>query len=179
MLEDRFWVQVQDFFGQRVAVPIAGNGDFVVNAIDNLLGSNALISLRSRGQSARPFTLVQDLQRDAEQRFRAKEKDLTQKLRDTEKKLSEMQSQSQDQGGGRAMVSKQQQETIDQFRSDLLATRKELRSVQQNLRSDIQTLEAWTKFVNIALIPILVAIAAIVVGVARTRRRRRAAAVAA
>lgn len=179
MLEDRFWAQVQDFFGQRVAVPIAGNGDFVVNAIDNLLGSNALISLRSRGQSARPFTLVQDLQRDAEQRFRAKEKDLTQKLRDTEKKLSEMQSQSQDQGGGRAMVSKQQQETIDQFRSDLLATRKELRSVQQNLRSDIQTLEAWTKFVNIALIPILVAIAAIVVGVARTRRRRRAAAVAA
>jgi ABC-type uncharacterized transport system involved in gliding motility auxiliary subunit len=178
MLEDRFWAQVQDFFGQRVAVPIAGNGDFVVNAIDNLLGSNALISLRSRGQSARPFTLVQDLQRDAEVRFRAKEKDLTQKLKDTEKKLSEMQTQSQDQSGGRGMVSKQQQETIDQFRSDLLATRKELRGVQQNLRSDIQTLEAWTKFVNIALIPILVAIAAVIVGVARTRRRRRAAATA-
>jgi ABC-type uncharacterized transport system involved in gliding motility auxiliary subunit len=179
MLEDRFWAQVQDFFGQRVAVPIAGNGDFVVNAIDNLLGSNALISLRSRGQSARPFTLVQDLQRDAELRFRAKEKDLTQKLKDTEKKLSEMQSQSQDQSGGRGMVSKQQQETIDQFRSDLLATRKELRGVQQNLRSDIQTLEIWTKFINIALIPILVGIAAIIVGVARTRRRRRAAAAAA
>jgi ABC-type uncharacterized transport system involved in gliding motility auxiliary subunit len=178
MLEDRFWAQVQDFFGQRVAVPIAGNGDFVVNAIDNLLGSNALISLRSRGQSARPFTLVQELQRDAEMRFRAKEKDLTQKLKDTEKKLSEMQSQGQDQSGGRAMVSKQQTETIDQFRSDLLATRKELRGVQQNLRSDIQTLEAWTKFVNIALIPILVAIAAVIVGVARTRRRRRAAAAA-
>jgi hypothetical protein len=112
-------------------------------------------------------------------RFRAKEKDLTQKLKDTEKKLSEMQSQGQDQSGGRAMVSKQQTETIDQFRSDLLATRKELRGVQQNLRSDSQTLEAWTKFVNIALIPILVAIAAVIVGVARTRRRRRAAAAAA
>jgi ABC-type uncharacterized transport system involved in gliding motility auxiliary subunit len=176
MLEDRFWARVQDFFGQRVAVPIAGNGDFIINAIDNLRGSNALISLRSRGQSARPFTLVQDLQRDAEQRFRAKEKELTQKLHDTEKKLSDLQSQSQDQSGGRAMVSKQQQETVDQFRADLLATRKELRAVQQNLRSDIQTLEAWTKFINIALIPIIVAIVAVLVGLARTRRRRRAAA---
>lgn len=175
MLEDRFWARVQDFFGQRVAVPIAGNGDFVINAIDNLRGSNALISLRSRGQSARPFTLVQDLQRDAEQRFRAKEKDLTQKLRDTEKKLSDMQSQGQDQSGTRAMVSRQQQETIDQFRADLLATRRELRGVQQNLRSDIQTLEAWTKFINIALIPIIVAIVAVIVGLARTRRRRAAA----
>jgi ABC-type uncharacterized transport system involved in gliding motility auxiliary subunit len=179
MLEDRFWAQVQDFFGQRVAVPIAGNGDFVINAVDNLLGSNALISLRSRGQSARPFTLVQDLQRDAEVRFRAKEKELTQKMRDTEKKLSDLQSQSQEQGGGRAMVSKAQQETIDQFRSDLLVTRKELRNVQQNLRSDIQTLEAWTKFVNIALVPIIVAIVAVLVGLARNRKRRRAAAASA
>jgi ABC-type uncharacterized transport system involved in gliding motility auxiliary subunit len=178
MLEDRFWAQVQDFFGQRIAVPTAGNGDFVINAIDNLLGSNALISLRSRGQSARPFTLVQDLQRDAEVRYRAKEKELTQKLRDTEKKLSDLQSQGQDQSGGRAMVSKAQQETIDQFRNDLLVTRKELRGVQQNLRSDIQTLEAWTKFINIALIPIIVAIVAVIVGLARNRKRRRAAAAA-
>ncbi len=102
LLEDRFWAQVQDFFGQRVAVPIANNGDFVTNAIDNLLGSNALIGLRSRGQSARPFVLVQEIQRDAETRFRAKEKELTEKLRDTEKKLSELQSQGQDQAGGRA-----------------------------------------------------------------------------
>lgn len=175
MLEDRFWAQVQDFFGQRVAVPIANNGDFVVNAVDNLLGSNDLIGLRSRGQSARPFVLVQDLQREAETRFRAKEKELTEKLRETEKKLSELQSQGQDQSGGRAIVSKAQQEAIDQFRADILATRKELRDVQQNLRHDIQTLESWIRFANIGLIPILVALAAVFVGLARMRRRRIAA----
>jgi ABC-type uncharacterized transport system involved in gliding motility auxiliary subunit len=178
LLEDRFWAQVQDFFGQRVAVPIANNGDFVTNAIDNLLGSNALIGLRSRGQSARPFVLVQDIQRDAETRFRAKEKELTEKLRDTEKKLSELQSQGQDQAGGRAMLSKAQQEAIDQFRGDLLTTRKELRDVQQNLRSDIQSLEAWTKFLNIGLIPILVAVVALLVALARSRKRRASVATA-
>ena len=179
LLEDRFWAQVQDFFGQRVAVPIANNGDFVTNAIDNLLGSNALIGLRSRGQSARPFVLVQEIQRDAETRFRAKEKELTEKLRDTEKKLSELQSQGQDQvGGGRTVLSKAQQEAIDQFRGDLLVTRKELRNVQQDLRSDIQRLETWIKFINIGLIPILVALAAVLLGVARTRKRRASVATA-
>jgi ABC-type uncharacterized transport system involved in gliding motility auxiliary subunit len=179
LLEDRFWAQVQDFFGQRVAVPIANNGDFVTNAIDNLLGSNALIGLRSRGQSARPFVLVQEIQRDAETRFRAKEKELTEKLRDTEKKLSELQSQGQDQaGGGRTVLSKAQQEAIDQFRGDLLVTRKELRNVQQDLRSDIQSLETWIKFLNIGLIPILVAVAAVLIGVARTRKRRASVATA-
>jgi ABC-type uncharacterized transport system involved in gliding motility auxiliary subunit len=179
LLEDRFWAQVQDFFGQRVAVPIANNGDFVTNAIDNLLGSNALIGLRSRGQSARPFVLVQEIQRDAETRFRAKEKELTEKLRDTEKKLTELQSQGQDQaGGGRTVLSKAQQEAIDQFRGDLLVTRKELRNVQQDLRSDIQSLETWIKFLNIGLIPILVAVAAVLIGLARTRRRRASVATA-
>jgi ABC-type uncharacterized transport system involved in gliding motility auxiliary subunit len=178
LLEDRFWAQVQDFFGQRVAVPIANNGDFVTNAIDNLLGSNALIGLRSRGQSARPFVLVQEIQRDAETRFRAKEKELTEKLRETEKKLSELQSQGQEQAGGRAMLSKAQQDAIDQFRGDLLVTRKELRNVQQDLRSDIQSLEAWIKFLNIGLIPILVAVAAVLIGVARTRKRRASVATA-
>jgi len=177
LLEDRFWAQVQDFFGQRIAVPTAGNGDFVINAIDNLLGDNALISLRARGQSARPFTLVRDIQRDAEQRFRAKERELQEKLRDTERKLNELRTAGQDTHS--TIVSKEQQEAIDQFRTDILAIRKELRAVQQNLRQDIQGVETLVKFVNIGLIPILVAAAALFVGLARIRRRRASAAAAA
>jgi ABC-type uncharacterized transport system involved in gliding motility auxiliary subunit len=172
MLEDRFWTNVQEFFGQRVAVPFANNGDFVINAIDNLSGSDDLIGLRSRGQAARPFMRVQAIQREAEQRFRAKERELTEKLRDTEKKLSELQSQSQEQGAGKVIMSKAQQETIEQFRGDMLNTRRALRDVQYELRKDIESLEARLKFINIGLIPLLVAGAAGAVGVMRMRRRR-------
>ncbi len=172
MLEDRFWAQVQDFFGQRVAVPFANNGDFVINAVDNLSGSDDLIGLRTRGQSARPFTVVQNIQRGAEQRFRAKERELTEKLRDTEKKLSDMQSQSQEQGGGKVIMSKAQSDAIEAFRADMLGTRRELRDVQHDLRKDIESLETRLKFINIGLIPILVAGAAGIVGVMRMRRRR-------
>jgi ABC-type uncharacterized transport system involved in gliding motility auxiliary subunit len=38
ILDDRVWVQSQDFFGQRVVVPIANNGDFVADAVDVLAG---------------------------------------------------------------------------------------------------------------------------------------------
>jgi ABC-type uncharacterized transport system involved in gliding motility auxiliary subunit len=172
LLEDRFWAQVQDFFGQQVIVPAASNGDFVVNAVDNLLGSDDLISLRTRGMSARPFLTVQELQRDAELKFRAKERELTEKLRDTEKKLSELQAQGQ-QGpeGSRTIVSREQQEAVEKFRADMLGIRRELRDVQHELRRDIETLDMGLKFVNIGLVPILVGIAAIVVGVVRVRRR--------
>jgi ABC-type uncharacterized transport system involved in gliding motility auxiliary subunit len=181
MLEDRFWAQVQDFFGQRMIIPAASNGDFVVNAVDNLLGSDDLISLRTRGMSARPFLTVQELQRDAELKFRAKERELTERLRDTEKKLGELQSQGQPQGpeAGRTIVSREQQETIEKFRADMLGIRRELRDVQHELRRDIEALDMTLKFVNIGLVPILVGIAAIVVGVVRIRRRAPARAAAA
>lgn len=53
--------------------PWADNGTFVVDALDNLSGTDALISVRSRGRFARPFVVVEELQRQAENRFREKE----------------------------------------------------------------------------------------------------------
>jgi len=89
MLDDKFWVNVQNFFGQRIVMPRANNDAFLINAIDNLSGSNDLISLRSRGRSARPFDKVIELKREAEQQFRDKEKTLQDKLREAETKLGE------------------------------------------------------------------------------------------
>ena len=72
MLTDRFWVRVQELLGSRLAVPTAGNGDFAINALDNLSGSSDLISVRSRGQFARPFVRVNEIRQASELRFRAK-----------------------------------------------------------------------------------------------------------
>ncbi len=173
MLEDRFWADAQDFFGQQVVVPTASNGDFVVNAIDNLLGSDELISLRTRGESARPFTLVRAIQKNAELQFREKERQLNDQLKDTQKKLAELQGQSGPGGAetGKVILSKDQQEAIDQFRTQVVQIRRQLRDVQHDLRRNIDDLQMLLKFINIWLVPILVGIAAIVVGVVRLRRR--------
>jgi ABC-type uncharacterized transport system involved in gliding motility auxiliary subunit len=173
MLDDRFWVQTQQFFGQKVAVPSANNADLVVNALDNLTGSNAMIGLRSRGISDHPFVLVRALQQDAESRFRAKEQELQDKVKDTEKKLAELRGTGKE-AGGPAIVTPEQAREIDGFRGQLIQTRGELRDVQRALRQDIDRLQATVRFVNIGLIPLLVAAAAVVIGIVRLRRRRRA-----
>ena len=62
------------------------------------------------------------------------------------------------------------------FTEDLLATRKQLRAVNHELRQDIEQLENRVIFLNIVAVPLLVAIAAFVLGWMRNSRRRRKAA---
>lgn len=171
-MRDQFWVQVRDFFGQQVAVRTSGNADFVVNAIENLTGGEALISLRSRGNSARPFTMVQGIQQEAEGRFRRQEQELESKLSETEKKLAELQTgKGQD---GEFILTAEQEQAIEDFRAEMVVIRKDLRGVQLALRRDIDRLDGWLQFVNIGLMPLLVGFVAVVLGVIRRRRRRRA-----
>jgi ABC-type uncharacterized transport system involved in gliding motility auxiliary subunit len=172
ILEDRFWEQSQDFFGQTVVIPVANNGDFVANALDVLAGGDDLISLRSRGTSARPFALVDNIQRAADARYQATEKDLETKLKDTQDKIKQL----QDQGGrpGVALAAEQEQ-AVDNFRSDMLTIRQQLRQVQLALRVDIDRLQAVTEFFDVAFVPILVGLVAIVIGWVRYQRRKRQA----
>jgi ABC-type uncharacterized transport system involved in gliding motility auxiliary subunit len=172
MLRDQFWVELRQFFGQVIAIPIANNIDFVINALDNLAGSDELIGLRSRGVSQRPFERVVDLTRAAEIRYRTTERELQTRREQTEQKLSELQRPDQA-GGGQIILTAAQIEEIDKFKGELLKIRKQLRQVQLDLRKDIEALEARLQFYNIALIPIGVAALAIILGLLRIRRRRQ------
>ena len=174
MLDDRFWLQKQDFFGQRVLVPTANNGDFVANAIEVLAGGNDLIGLRTRGTSARPFEMVEQIQSKAQARYSAQEHALQTKLKDTQSKLASL--TGKDQANAPATLSAEQTKAVEEFRGDMVQTRRQLRAVQAALRSDIRRLKAGLEFLDIALIPIIVAVVAIVLGALRLRRRSRRAA---
>lgn len=172
ILADRQWVQVQQFAGQTYALPTADNGPFIINALDVLAGSNELISLRSRGTSSRPFVVVEAIQREAEDRFRATEQALQSRVEETEQKLAEL--QTGEATGGALVMSPEQQEAVASFREELVATRKQLRDVQLALRQDIEQVGLTLKFLNIALVPLVIGVIAIVVSLVRRHRRRRA-----
>jgi ABC-type uncharacterized transport system involved in gliding motility auxiliary subunit len=170
MLDDRFWLQKQEFFGQRLLVPTANNGDFVANAIEVLAGGDDLVGLRSRGTSARPFEVVERIQREAQASYSAEERALQAKLKDTQAKLASL--TGKDQANAPTNLSAEQTKAIEEFRADMVQTRRQLRDVQAALRSDIGRLKTGLEFFDIALIPIIVAAAAIVLGALRLRRRR-------
>jgi len=170
LLQDQFWVNVQNFLGRRIALPHAANATFVSNALENLGGSNDLISVRSRGEFSRPFTRVEDLQQQAEQRFREKEKELLARLQETEQKIRELQNQKQETDA--LVLSLEQQQEIERFRQEKIKIRKELREVQHQLRKDIEALEDRLKFINIGLMPLLIGFGGITVLFYRSRRKQ-------
>ncbi len=172
ILDDRFWVTFQNFQGQRVAIPGAGNGDFVANALDAMTGSSALLDLRGQGTAYRPFEVMEKLKREADRTFQAKEVELRQTLEDTQKKLRGLRERDAVTGGPVAL-SDEEQATMRDLQGQLLKVRSELRAVQASLRADVETLERELQFVNIALMPILVALFALGLSVVRARRRRR------
>ena len=176
ILEDRFWIRIQDFFGQQVGTPFSDNGSFVGNLVDALSGGDALISLRSRGESLRAFERVDDIRREAEARFRQTERQLQQRLEQAERRLRELRQGQGAQGGERreAVITPEQRAEIDRMREQILTTRRELRTVQLELRRDIEGLETWLRIVNIALVPLLLTLFAIGLGVVRARRRAEA-----
>jgi ABC-type uncharacterized transport system involved in gliding motility auxiliary subunit len=178
MLSNAFWVQMRQFYGRRFTTPVANNGDFVLNAVENLSGSSDLIGLRSRGSAHRPFTKIEEMQEAAQEQFKSEEQRLMRQLEETEKKLLTLQ------GGPRAAegadapkaLTEEQKAEVQKFTDELLVTRKALRQVRHDLRKDIDSLRNRLSFLNIALVPFLVTIAAAGLGAARIQRRKRAVA---
>ena len=172
LLADRLWVQVQNFLGQKIMNAFANNGDFVLNTIDNLTGSSALISIRGRATSQRPFTTVEALKRSADDRFRAKEQELQKELQDTERNLAQLQSAKSNE---QAMIlSPEQKSELDKFIKRKAEIRKELRDVRRSLDAEIESLGSRLKFLNIVLVPLLVTLVAIGFAVWQVRRRKSA-----
>ncbi|MFN3745015.1 MAG: Gldg family protein [Hyphomicrobiaceae bacterium] len=169
LLHDQFWVSIQELLGQRIAMPQAHNAAFVINAIENLSGGEALATLRGRGINDRPFERVADIRREAERRYREKEQALNAKLKDLQGKLQQMETRSGE--GGQILLSDKDRQTIEGFRNEMIEVRRELRGVQAELRRDIDRLDGWLKFFNIAAVPLLIGLGGIAVGLSRRRRQ--------
>jgi ABC-type uncharacterized transport system involved in gliding motility auxiliary subunit len=169
LLMDYMWVQTHEMFGQRVAQAFANNGDFVANILDNLSGSTALISVRGRATFSRPFERVEALRRQADDRLRAKALELQAELQQTETKLTQLQTQRNDQSS--LMLSPEQEAELKKFVAEKARVRRELRETQRGLDVDINRLDSWLKVINIAIAPLCVAVAGVIILSLRRRRR--------
>ena len=173
MLHDQNWVRQQDLLGQRVTVPVSNNADFAVNALELLSGSQTLISLRGRGLSVRPFTVVEEMAQEAEFKYRAKEQELLAQIDRTEQNIQKLQEEEQQSG---VILTAEQQTEIENFRAEMIGLRQELRGVQRSLRQDVEALDSRLKFLNIWAVPLVIALIAIGLALFRQMRTLRFAA---
>ena len=170
MLADPMWLVASRIDGGLTGQAVADNAAFFLNAVENMAGRDDLSSLRSRGSFQRPFTLVEKIRREAENKHRKKEKELLDRLEEAMGRLNRLE---RDSGAEEQVVlTASQADSLKTLRADVIRLRRELRDVQHRLRRDVEALTSWLELVNIALVPALVAVFAAVVAYARRIRRR-------
>jgi len=95
--------------------------------------------------------------------------ELQAELQQTETKLTELQSKRNDQAS--LMLTPEQEQEVKRFTDEKAHVRKELRETQRGLDVDIDRLNTWLKVINIAIAPLAVAIAGVVILTLRRRRK--------
>lgn len=177
-IQDPIAVQevMNPFGGQRMVMPANGNLAFAQSAIEQMAGDSNLVAVRSRASRERQFTVVKQMQAKAEAAFQDKIKSLEGSLSEAQNKLNELQRAKGDKaekGGQRFILSPEQQKEINNFRVKEREVKLQLKEERKKLRVGIDSLENSIKWLNIALMPLIVAVAGL--GLAILRLKRRAA----
>ncbi len=167
MLSDALWVNVKSTVESGIIQPVADNGSFFFNTVDQMLGASELLALRSRRPAARPFTLVQEKQIEAERDLRNRQNDLMDELKNTQGRITQLEGTG---GSGEKFLSAAQKAEIEKFRKKVTETRKSLRQIQGRLRQSVDTLKMKITLANVATIPLLLLLIALVRALIKFRR---------
>lgn len=170
MLADSAWVRPIQLGGTVIGhQPFADNGSLVMNAVENLLGSSDLISIRASAASVRSFTRVEELRRAAEQQYLAERDRVQEELRQAEQRINEL---LRGQGGAEVMLTPEIADELEIARTKQVESRKKLREVQHRLNEDVDRLDLRMRLINIALVPAAVTVLAVGLGGYWRLRRR-------
>ncbi len=112
--------------------------------------------MRSRASVTRPFTKLQDMEAQANQKWQAKLKEMEEKKQETERKISELQ-QKKEGAQQKFILSPEQQKELENFRKANVEINTQLKQLRKDLRRDTDTLQFRTKMANIFAMPVVVA----------------------
>ncbi len=160
--------RMMNLFGQTLVEYANDNFSLLMSLVEQSAGSEALIGLRSRGVIDRSFTRVRELEEAAQKRWQTEELKLMDRLQETQQRINELQSARGDDQQQIVLTAEQAAE-IEKFRQQRFETQRELKNVRRNLRQEIEQLGFQVKALNMAALPLIVAI----YGIARGWRRRR------
>ena len=168
---DQFAAQVANFLGQRVIMPRGGNLSLGQSMVEQLAGDSDLIAVRSRASMQRPFSLIREMEGEAQEKYQGRLAELEEELRATEQRINELQSMKDK--GQQYILSPEQQAEVQRFREKRVEVNKDLKQMRRNLRKDVNALETRLKWVNILLMPAIVIIAGL--ALATVKRKKTAA----
>jgi ABC-type uncharacterized transport system involved in gliding motility auxiliary subunit len=170
MLADDFSLQKSESpFGGTMVSEMNANLDLAQNIIEQMAGDSNLIGVRSRATLSRPFTLIKQMEAEAEAKGQAKIDELQQSLQETQQRLGELQQQKQDKDQ-RFILSPEQKAELENFRKKQAAVSKELKQAQKDLRKEVLSTERRLTWLNILAVPAGVTAAGIFIAVIKRKK---------
>jgi ABC-type uncharacterized transport system involved in gliding motility auxiliary subunit len=158
---DRFAYYVQTAGGMQMASPINGNASLLLNLLDQAVGSKYLIGSRSRAALRRPFTVVQKMEAEFNQRVGGKIEEFQAKQQAAQRKLAELQSKKTNSND--LYLSPEQEAEIAKLTQEQVQYAKLIREQQKELRRDKDNLAGIVTLLNVAVIPVMVVMVAVLV----------------
>ncbi|MHC4890418.1 MAG: Gldg family protein [Planctomycetota bacterium] len=157
------------FFGIGKVI-IGDNSALILNTIDKLGGSGDLISIRSRGNFKRPFTVVNEIEEQAKNEERAEVANINAQIAGFQSKLSSIM----------ASAKKEEQEVIGSsimrnkrdLELQIHQAQRQLRQVKKIRRERIEHLGNMLRNFNMLMTPAGTLIIAIVLGIHRSAKKR-------
>ncbi len=155
------------FFGKVV---VGDNATLMLNAIDDLSGSSDLVSIRSRGNFKRPFTVVDEIERKSEAETAEEVDKINLQIAIFQSKLQSILAsakEGQEEVIGSLIVKKKQEAELK-----IHQAQRQLRQVKMARREKIEHLGNRMRQANMLAAPMVILIIAIVLGIRRSMRKR-------
>ena len=153
-LLDSYSVRRVNFLGTQSAQPINDNLAFATNILEYLAGSQDLISIRGKGSSTHPFTVVRDIEAAAQKRYQDQLTALESELSGVQAELSKLQTQAG--SNGMLIASPEVADAIAKFQAQEVEMRRERRDIRRALREDIDALETRLLLLNLFAAPLCI-----------------------
>ncbi|MBC8469475.1 MAG: Gldg family protein [Planctomycetes bacterium] len=155
------------FFGKMV---VGDNSALVLNTIDDLSGSGDLVSIRSRGNFKRPFVVVDEIERQAEEDTREEVDKINAQIAGFQNELQSILSSAkagQEEVIGSSILQKQRDIELKQRRAQ-----QQLNEVKLKKREQMEHLGNVLRGFNMLMTPAVILVIAIVLGIRRSVRKR-------
>ncbi len=160
---DNISFEYNRFFG--VIQPRYGNGPFLLNIIDQAVGSKHLIGARARTPHVKAFTTLKDLEADTEKASTDKIEELKAKRSEAEKKIKELASKATKEN--LAQLSSEAREEQLKFEREFVAANKAIREEQKSHQSKIDSLKAGIFTKTVFYVPVAVILIGLLVFISR------------
>lgn len=155
-LFDGLAYQFQRFGNSGFMQTVSGNGPFVLNIIDQAVGSKHLIGARARTPVYRNFTVLKDKEAELEKASGERIKEFEAKANEAAQEMQKIRSQLTQNNS--AQLTPEYQAQIAEFRKAEVDARKAIREEQKSYQSQIDSLKAGVFWKSILYVPLAVMI---------------------